>query len=207
MLCRFRNYLLRIYSETKRLIKCYKWIAITALVCAFIGLIMAFSKGEALSERYSDGNMITQVSAKSFNCLTFYIKSILIVSGIGIITFLLTINFYTFLLNFILIIFYVKTYLGYMFVSCILDGVTGYLLLFLVWIPLLIFNLLLLIILMIRLFELIDYPCNYRKACRIIPYKSYWRGTKKILSRHLILSNIATFTYLSIVIIIISLIF
>lgn len=206
MLCRLRNYIIRLYVDAKRLIKYNKWIAITATICAIIGILLAFSKAESLSSKYSDGNIITQISAKTFNCFTFYLKSLLFVSCISIITFLLTLTFCTFILNFALIILYVKTFLGYMFVSCMLDGITGYLLLFLVWLPLLIANLLLIILLMIRLFDLIGYPCNYRKAFRVIPYKIYWRGTQKILSKHLIVTNILTFTYLSIVIIIISLV-
>lgn len=207
MLCRCKSFIMKAYLEIKRLIRCNKWIAITALVCTVIGIILALSKAESLVAKYSDGNCIMQITAKTFNVFSFYLKSLLFVTCIAIVGFLLTINFYCFLLNFVFIIFYVKYFLGYMLVSCILDGFTGYLLLFLVWLPLMLFNLLLLTILLIRFYELINYSCSYRKGWRIIPYKSYWRGTKNILSRHLIIVNVVTFTYLSIIIIILSLIF
>lgn len=207
MIIRFRKYCCGTCLEIKRLILHKKWLAILMLISVLFGIILAFSKAETLALKYSDGNIITQLSAKNFNFFSFYIKTLLFLSAITTIIFLLTINFYCFMLNYILIIIATKYYFAYVFVSCILDGFSGYLLLIILWIPIYIINLILFTVYIIRLMELISYPCGFRGKLRIMPYSCYWHGSKHILLRHLYFALILTVIYLSIIIIILSLIF
>ena len=207
MIKRFRKYCVQGFLEIKRTIISKKWISVVMLVCALLGIILAFSHAEVLSIKYSDGNIITKLSSKNFNFFFFYIKTLLILSAITLLTFLLTFNFYCCLVNFVFIIVATKYYFAYVFVSCILDGFSGYLLLIVLWIPLYLVNILLFTMYIIKIFELISYPCGLKGKLRILPYSCYWHGTKHILLRQLYLSIIFSIIYISIIIIILSLIF
>ncbi len=207
MLKRFRKYCYETYIEIKRTILCKKWIAIILLICALFGVILAFSHAEVLSQKYSDGNIITQLSAKNFHFFSFYMKTVLFITSIIIVIFLLTFNFYCFLLSYVLITVATKYYFAYAFVSCMLDGFSGYLLLIVLWIPLYLIILLFFMLYIIRLTELISYPCGWKGKLRIVPYSCYWHGCKHLIGRQLLYSILCAMVYISVIIIILALIF
>lgn len=186
-------------SDLRALYKQYKLLYIIGGICVLIGIICAFADLDSVLSKYSGGNIITKIKAEEFNVILCYFKLLFFTLSMFVLGFLLTFNFFAFCVNALIIVLYTKYFFRYALISCALDGFTGYILLIILWIPILIITAYVFITYLIKLFDIVGFTC---KKTTIIPYNSYWYSTRKILLNFCGCSLLFNFLYASLLILI-----
>lgn len=204
MLNRLKNSIKDKFVAVKILFNRNKFIFIASAVAAALGIILAITGLGKATEKYSYGNVITKISSGEFNFLLFYFKLLFFTSLFYIVSLLTTFNFLVFLINFPILLFYAKFFMRAVFVSCVLDGFTGILLLIILYMPLFFVNWVLFTIYLAELFQVVGYGCKLKY---ITPLKCYWNSTRMLLKIYLLKSILFNIVYSAIILIILAIIF
>lgn len=204
MLNRLKNSLKDKFVAVKILYNRNKFIFIASTVAAALGIILAITGLGKATEKYSDGNVITQISSGEFNFLLFYFKLLFFTSLFYVISLLTTFNFIVFLINFPILLFYAKFFTRAVLVSCVLDGFTGILLLIILYLPVFLVNWALFTIYLAELYQVVGCGCKIKY---ITPLKCYWNSTGTLLKKFLLKSILFNVIYSGIILIILAIIF
>lgn len=199
------NTKLRIWlDDLKTEFKRNKVIYITMLICFLIAFVRSILDVSLRVSAYSNRCIYTQIQSGDFHWFLFYLKIILPTLLMFGIAFLLSLNFYLFLLSFAVVYIYIRYYLIYFFCCNVISGLCGYICFLLCWLPLLLVNLLLFCNFFIKMVNLI---MHCPKSKHITPYSCMWYRTKTVLFRTLAVSFAITFIMTTLVIIILNIIY
>lgn len=203
MVSRIRIFISNKLIDLKKAYKQYQFIFIGALICLIIGLIAGIGIADSSTERYANNMLVTSIVNGKFNIFLFYIQVLSLSSILFAICFLLSFNYYAFLLNGAALIIFLRYYFAYIFASCLLEGLVAYILLITLWLPLIIILMAFYIKYFISMYSLI-FSCN-RKL--IVSYASYWPTTRKMFLNTILYLYLVLIIYTGIFLIILNLIY
>ncbi|HOO22260.1 MAG TPA: hypothetical protein PKY53_01105 [Clostridia bacterium] len=168
-----------------------------------IGLIAAIPNLDDLPNNYVQKLIVSGIQCGEFDVLMFYLKLLGFTTLLFVVCFLLSFNFYVFYLNFLAVIIYSKYYFVYAFSGCALNGFAGFVLLFLLWLPLI------LVIMWYYAKFFISIQSLLFTCCKklIVPYSCNWGAVKKMFLSIVLPVLIITFVWTGVFLIIFSLIF
>jgi hypothetical protein len=183
------------------------------LICVVLGILMAFSGVEKALNRDMDNNIIIKIDNGEMDYFWFFCKLLLLPIILGGVTYLLSLNCYIFLLNLPLVMIAVRFLFVGIFASCAYDGITAYILIFALWLPLLMINFLTYVVFYMRMFEILEPTCcrsgkfKLGMLLKVKPYRYYFNYTKKACINYFVWSAIFNILYGAIILIIFSIIF
>ena len=189
--------------DLKKAYKQYQFVFIAVLICFIIGIIAAIAKVETALERHQKNVLISALMDGSFNVFIFYLKLLGIPTIIFLACFLLSFNYYVFLLNFLVLALFYRSFFIFVFACCLLEGFVAYILLILLWLPIILIITAFYIKYFLSMYSLI-FSCNTKF---IVSYASYWPTTRKMFFDIVLRLYLALFIYAGVFLIILSLIY
>lgn len=198
-----RRKLIELAQNIKRTLTENRWITILLGLAFFIGVVWSFSSIREAASRYSDGNIITAIRAQDFNYLLTLLKILLFITLSYMILLFTPYHFFIFLASFLVQAIIVRFAFVLIFVSCLLDGITGYLLLLILWLPLLLLSYYCLLTSYNKIFCVSGFNFTKRKPVCSITVKK----TVSIIIKSYLINIIGTFIFYTIIIILLTLIF
>lgn len=204
MLSRLKHYFKDRFIAVKLLTDRNKFIFIASAAAAVLGVVLAVTGVGKAAEKYSDGNIITKLSAGEFNFLPLYIKLLLFTSAFYLFALLTSFNCLVYLINLPVVLFYAKFVMRTALVSCVLDGFSGYVLLIIFYLPLFIVNWFLFTAYLAEIFDASGCGCSWKY---ITPLKCHRNATGAILKRYLCRSLLFNIIFTAVILIILAIIF
>ena len=185
MLCRIGNFFKGEYIAWRASFKQYKYIYLAVLASIFIGILIALSKVKVLSDKYCDGNIIILIKNGNFRYVSFYLKLAFITLFIFFLANIFSFNrvVFLFIYPFICIVTYLV--IRNVFVSCYLDGLTGYLSLFALYLPLIVIFAFVFSMYLLKVYS-VTVEGTVWKYC--MPIKCVFRSTKKLYGKYVLIS-------------------
>lgn len=178
-----------------------KGIFILVAVAIGIGVLWALSGTEKAAEKYSDGNMITKIASENFSYLPYLLKTFFFSVLFYLLASFTCFNRVAFLANYVFIAVFTTFFMKRGFVSIALDGMSGIILLFIYYLPVLVFNGLCFAMFLSRLYENTCAGTNW-KYCA--PFFCSVKTGLPLVKRFVLLSVVVNLAYATILVVLLS---
>lgn len=190
MLKNLKSTVVNQFIMLKKLFRDNKWIGLGLLIAFAAGFFSALNGVKGAAADSAGGNIIIFISGGNFN----YFLNLLKLVGFILLMYLLLLitphNFYLFFVGFISAIIYVRIVLRGVFISCIIDGFSAYILLFVFWLPVIAISLLCYFCAMCKIYAVCGYTLGRRRAICVPTFRHMLSIISKPLAANLLSTGI-----------------
>lgn len=201
MLCRLRNCLNGVKIGLRRLIRDNKTIILVSIASLVIGVLCALIKTKSMAQKECEGNIIILIKVDDFSYAGFYLKLLFITVCLYILGWLSGVNRVFFCINFVIIFLFTYCFLRKIFVSCYVDGWTGYLLVAILYLPLTVISVAIYSMFIAKIYSV---SCAGVSWKYLTPLKCYVGSTKKIMLNYCLIAVISEFLFTTLIFVILS---